>query len=667
MDINIKILFPEGGNAMDIRTKKLTLDEREDPTLDFIGGLQMIDSQHRLFILEGLTGEGNSISLLKEYFPKTEQNDGAFKVIRNEKMTFAKRLYVDFECDLKRIKLYKTIHRLTLTNEVYNRKLCPIETYNTIMKIRRIKEKWILQEIDDSGLWLTQEELLTFERNYGDALNEYDLYGKETIKMKKKQKGSTSTHNASTLSGNSNLSENKNILTEKTQTLTLDYIRESMGCREDSDAASSKERLPEKSLDVKTIGSERTLKVDFVRNDVQKENSIGSPSKISRHTDQLPTILKTSKSHQNNVLISDRRAASSEKFGLGRDTRHTEMTRATSEQNLARIRKNRFAMVPLVNPELKKKSRKYEEYKHHLLDVKTENDKNLMKSIMSDLKAGENAYMAQTRMLRQQACNDKNHFYTYSKDYLGASIDPFNAKEVTMSENEIRQKKFITKSGFENIMKRENSHQHKLSLHDSKIYDLQNEPYHIAKEEAMQFKVLKKDHDGIEGCSLFRTILPPLKHENINFNGQEKMTAQEKIAIEKQFKDDEKEKFRKKLIVDDPAFHVNTKLKSNKSVSHIDKYKGLLNEKDPVKKKGLMISKKYLDKSKLPMDSVFKPLPISYNTHEDKIPGVNKNRQGSFKKFNMNRCVSNTDFWNYTNYPESKNYVFKQRRLDDFK
>jgi len=48
-------------NATYLNTKELTADERNDRSLDFIGGMCLIDTEMRLYVLEGLGGKGNSI------------------------------------------------------------------------------------------------------------------------------------------------------------------------------------------------------------------------------------------------------------------------------------------------------------------------------------------------------------------------------------------------------------------------------------------------------------------------------------------------------------------------------------------------------------------------------------------------------------------------------
>jgi hypothetical protein len=48
-------------NARYLNTKELTEEEREDRNLEFIGGFEIMDSEFRMFIIEGLGGPGRGM------------------------------------------------------------------------------------------------------------------------------------------------------------------------------------------------------------------------------------------------------------------------------------------------------------------------------------------------------------------------------------------------------------------------------------------------------------------------------------------------------------------------------------------------------------------------------------------------------------------------------
>ena len=48
-------------NVRYLSTKEFTEDERKDRKLDFIGGFSIMDSETRMYIFEGLGGEGRGM------------------------------------------------------------------------------------------------------------------------------------------------------------------------------------------------------------------------------------------------------------------------------------------------------------------------------------------------------------------------------------------------------------------------------------------------------------------------------------------------------------------------------------------------------------------------------------------------------------------------------
>jgi len=44
-----------------LNTKELSEEERKNRRLDFIGGFELMDAEHRVYIIEGLGGEGRGM------------------------------------------------------------------------------------------------------------------------------------------------------------------------------------------------------------------------------------------------------------------------------------------------------------------------------------------------------------------------------------------------------------------------------------------------------------------------------------------------------------------------------------------------------------------------------------------------------------------------------
>ena len=45
-----------------LNTKEFTEEERKNRKLDFIGGVELMDSENRIYIFEGLGGEGRAMN-----------------------------------------------------------------------------------------------------------------------------------------------------------------------------------------------------------------------------------------------------------------------------------------------------------------------------------------------------------------------------------------------------------------------------------------------------------------------------------------------------------------------------------------------------------------------------------------------------------------------------
>jgi len=49
-------------SALYLNTKELTDQEKNNRLLDYLGGFELIDSEMRIFVIEGLGGRGNSMN-----------------------------------------------------------------------------------------------------------------------------------------------------------------------------------------------------------------------------------------------------------------------------------------------------------------------------------------------------------------------------------------------------------------------------------------------------------------------------------------------------------------------------------------------------------------------------------------------------------------------------
>ena len=180
-------------NARYLNTKELTEAERSDRSLDFLGGFELMDSEFRMFIIEGLGGRGHSMDQFYRANERTRPNDKKFKMLYNPAVRFKNRLYLDFNASLKKIRLRDNLQKIMALPDVYLRSKVPEDMYDTLQKFAEIRKLERAALIRDFNLYPITENLLTLERKYGDALSYEDLYGfKQRRKRKMRTTGSVS-------------------------------------------------------------------------------------------------------------------------------------------------------------------------------------------------------------------------------------------------------------------------------------------------------------------------------------------------------------------------------------------------------------------------------------------------------------------------------------------
>ena len=82
-------------------TRDLTNVEKEDNNLDYISGFQLIDTNTRITIIEGISDK--AMKMVKEKLPKNSLNTNTKKIFSNSKFLYDTRLYNEFNLCLKLI------------------------------------------------------------------------------------------------------------------------------------------------------------------------------------------------------------------------------------------------------------------------------------------------------------------------------------------------------------------------------------------------------------------------------------------------------------------------------------------------------------------------------------------------------------------------------------
>ena len=164
-------------NSRYLNTKELSEEEKADRTLDFLGGFEIMDTEFRMFIIEGLGGRGHGMDQFYRASERSRPNDKKFKMLYNPIVRFKNRLYSEFNVAIKKIRLRDSLTKIMGAPDVYLRSKVPEDMYDTLQKFAEIRKLDRASLVRDFNLFPITENLLTLERKYGDSLNYEDLHG----------------------------------------------------------------------------------------------------------------------------------------------------------------------------------------------------------------------------------------------------------------------------------------------------------------------------------------------------------------------------------------------------------------------------------------------------------------------------------------------------------
>ena len=157
-------------------------EEIADANFDILTGFVLIDSDIRLYVIEGLAD--GCIKTLVSELPRDMPNQSNLKFLMNLDVKFDQRLYLEFGADLKRIKLRESLQRILLNPDIYIKAKVSEELMETLNKCMELRRADRLKFVRDFSICPTVSNLFLLERKYGDALTDMDIYGK-TSKVKK--------------------------------------------------------------------------------------------------------------------------------------------------------------------------------------------------------------------------------------------------------------------------------------------------------------------------------------------------------------------------------------------------------------------------------------------------------------------------------------------------
>ena len=172
-------------NAAYLNTKVFSEEEKKNRKLDFLGGFEIMDSDFRMFVIEGLGGKGKGMEQFYKANEREKENDGKFTMLYNPEVRFKHRLYMNFNCVIKKIRLRNTLTQTIGEPAIYSRKKVAEDMYDTLQKFAFIRRCDRMSQVHGFNLFPATDVLEIMERKYGDSLNYEDLHG---VKQRRKKK-----------------------------------------------------------------------------------------------------------------------------------------------------------------------------------------------------------------------------------------------------------------------------------------------------------------------------------------------------------------------------------------------------------------------------------------------------------------------------------------------
>jgi len=223
-----------------------------------------------------------------------------------------------------------------------------------------------------------------------------------------------------------------------------------------------------------------------------------------------------------------------------------------------------------------------------------------------------------------------------------------NENEIEQKAKEENERAWKTKSGFDNVMKRENWNEHPKKPDQSTIDNLKM-PHYL---QALETKKRMQGFAFVPGENGKPDFQAKVKSQRPTFSKKEYFNTVfisgddmvKEMAEQKQREIDE---FNKKVVVDNKHFYVNTMEK--KKVAQVDRFKNI--REDDVKKIGIRFGKKRLQElaeRQILATQTVDPAPVSMLKNEEyKLMGY----RPPYKPFEPEKSIVQKDF--DTNIPKN--------------
>ena len=103
-------------------------------------GFCLMDNETRMYIFEGLGGEGRGIEMFYKENMRERPNDRKYTLLYNPDVRFKNRNYTEFNAAIKKIKLRENLRSIMGAPDVYIRSKVPEEMYDILQKFAEIRK-----------------------------------------------------------------------------------------------------------------------------------------------------------------------------------------------------------------------------------------------------------------------------------------------------------------------------------------------------------------------------------------------------------------------------------------------------------------------------------------------------------------------------------------------
>jgi hypothetical protein len=191
LEVNGRAMNIPDATLATLATIRLTPEQRDImQDKDVITGFSLVDEKYRMVVLEGLSvatmGPEGGMALLKNNVKRTSENNAKFKILFDESVTFHERKYMNFDVDLKTVKLITPLSEMAKSLDMYFNKSVPAMCYQGFDLLMKLRSAPRLRYAHSTNLFPDVPHLLALEKRYGAFVSDEDLFG---LGAKKEKKG----------------------------------------------------------------------------------------------------------------------------------------------------------------------------------------------------------------------------------------------------------------------------------------------------------------------------------------------------------------------------------------------------------------------------------------------------------------------------------------------